>query len=251
MEPNWALAGELLLAASGLWPTDPLTRDTAEEAEKLPKAWAEEMRALLEGKPKRKPKQAPAIRYLATWKRLNIESDSEPLVAQLLDGRIAGAFKAVRDRALRYLQKELQPLVVDDLQGSRFLEPSLSQQLRGNQLVAVANNPGAVIYSLRAGVVSPDALELFHKVFPAIDDLVRRTYDRELMRQRTARASYRIPWPAEVVLRALFGVPMGTAPASPPASGGLAPEAQLPSIEIRRDRLEAQTRTDRVADLGP
>src|SRR6185436_1932395 len=98
MEPNWALAGELLLAASGLWPTDPLTRDTAEEAEKLPKAWAEEMRALLEGKPKRKPKQAPAIRYLATWKRLNVESDSEPLVAQLLDGRIAGAFKAVRDR---------------------------------------------------------------------------------------------------------------------------------------------------------
>lgn len=255
MEPNWALAGELLLAASGLWPTRPLDRRVAAAALTLPKEWAAELTKLMTGAPATKPARAPAVKFLATWRRLIAAEDgsdltTDQLAAEIISPEIAGAYKDVRKRALQYLQDEWGPVVVDDLQGSRLLGPSLSHQLRANQLVAVVGNPGRVVYHLRAGVVAPLELEALRAVYPATNELLSHLYNVELKRQREARASYRIPWSAEVVLRVLLGVPLGVAPPAEAEAEARA-AAEPPSIEIRREREDVETRTDRVTDLGP
>jgi hypothetical protein len=258
-EPNWALAGELLLAVSGLWPTNPLTPEDAEKARALPKAWAEELERLLSGGDKTKAPRSPKIRYLATWKRLNDAEpdDADALTVLVEDKQIASAYKKARDNAFDYLTEAMRPVMIDDLQQTRLLEPSVGQQLLANELVATAGDPGRVVYSLRAGLVAADSVDLVREVFPATDALIQRLIGLELHRQRTRRATYRVPWSAEVVLRAYLGEPIGTAgpTASIAAEGPDGEQAQVapevPDIGIRRDRADTETRTDRVADLGP
>jgi len=257
-EPNWALAGELLLAVSGIWPSEPLTPRQAAEAMALPKAWAEEIRKLLSGAQKTQPPSSPQVRFLATWKKLNADDGADELVVLVEDKKIADAYKAARDRVIDYLTGPLRPVMVEDLQQRRLLEPSVGQQLLANEVVATANDPGRVVYSLRAGLVAADSLELVRAAYPEIDLLIRRTIGIELQAQRTRRAGYRVPWSAELVLRGYLGEPTGVAR---PGSSGEAgtPDADqaaqampdVPSIDIRRDRRDAETRVEKVADLSP
>lgn len=259
-EPNWALAGELLLAVSGLWPAHPLTPKDADAARALPKAWAEEIRVLLEGGRKTKAPSSPPVRFLSTWKRLNDEEPdhADGLIALVENKQIADAYKKARDATIDALKGPLRPVMIEDLQQTRLLEPSIGQQLLANEVVATANDPGRVVYSLRAGLVAADSVELVRLVYPSIDELVQRLIGIELQRQRARRASYRVPWSAEVVLRAYLGEPIGTAgPVESVAAEGpegeqaQAPAPEVPDIGIKRDRADVETKTDRVADLGP
>lgn len=253
LEPNWALAGELLLATSGLWPSKPLLPKDAAAAMALPKEWAEEIEKLLEGKPRTKPPSSPEVRFLATWKRLNDDEGFEGITALVENKKIASAYEKARNAALGYLTERLEPVMVDDLQQTRWLEPSIGQQFLANQLVATANDPGRVVYSLRAGLVAADAVDLVREVYPAIDALVQNLVSLELQRQRARRASYRVPWSAESVLRAYLGEPIGTAaPEAPEEAQAAGPPPgmpEVPTIDIRRNAEEAQTRTDRLTDL--
>lgn len=257
--PNFALAGELLVVASGLWPADPLERDAADKARALPKEWAIEISTLLSGGAPTKPWKAPAVKYLATWRKLAADKRSDDLSALIGLPQIRRAYVDARDGAINYLRQTLKPITVTDLAGPRLLEPSTSEQQRANALVAVVENPGRIVYGLRAGLISPDYLDVLEQVYPALQDWLKRAVSMELFRQRSRRAGYRVPYPAEVVLRPLLGLPPGAAgtvsaasqPDDGPGSSSQGPAAELPDIQIQRKRQEAQTKADRVSDLSP
>jgi hypothetical protein len=260
--PNFSLAGELLLAASGLWPAAPLTRDDADKATKLPKEWADELSTLLSGGPQTKPWRAPPVRYLATWRKLNHDEGSGDLAQFIGLPQIRSEYVNARDRAIKYLRTALQPIRVEDLAGPRLLEPSTSEQQRANSLLAVVGDPGRIVYGLRAGLLSPDYLEALAEVYPAVEDWLDRTVHIEILSQQARRSSYRVPYRAEVVLRVLLGEPPGAGGTvvgsdsgdsadQAPGSAAEGPAAELPDIQIQRRRQDDQTKADRVSDLSP
>jgi hypothetical protein len=244
-EPYWALAGELLQAVSGLWPAEPLTRKDGEAAEALPKQWAEEIRALLSGAGTTKAREAPPIRYMATWRRLVEDEGAGDVTAQLQEPEVIAAYTAARERAVDYLTNEMRPVTVDELQGSRFLEPSVSQQLSANELIA-ALDPGRIVYGLRSGLVVPEAVELMRAVYPQVYGLLNQIIGAELLQQRARRASYRVPWRAEMALRAFLGSPVGTTSATDTPE----PEQAAPIDFKPRSRRETETRVDELQASG-
>lgn len=249
--PNWALAGELLLAVADVWPTKALGKADARKALGLLKEWRDEIRTLLEGGAPTKPKKASAVAFLGTWRRINDdEGEAAELAAQDLNTKeIVDAFKDARGRALAHLKGAFKPIKLAELAGPRLLEPGISQLQRAAAIRAMVGDPGRVVYGLRAGQLSPDGLAVLEDVYPAILKKLRELVGLELMRQRTRRANYRCPWLAEIALRFLLDAPFGATPEKPSSPADQDPGQDVPDIQVGRGRNpQALTGVDRLSE---
>jgi hypothetical protein len=248
-EPNYALGGEMLLVVSGVWPTSLIGPDEVQAAKKAVKNWQAEIRTLLEGAAQTKPHRPTQVKFLATWKRLQETDVDGRATAAIASPEIISTYKAARERAVEHLRGVFKPLHLEDLAGSRLIEPGPSRVQAASEVLATINDLGRVVYGLRAGSISPDAFVAVRLVFPAVYKMLDEMIGAELFRQRTRKATYRVPWHAEVVLRAFLGQPMGVIDVDSGEAAAEGEDVGAPDLpEVSFGKRRDLTKVDRLAD---
>lgn len=253
MADNVALAAELLVATSGLWPEKPLGPGSANDAKALPKAWAGQIADLLApGSRPTKSRKSPVIPYLPTWAKLNTRRTREDQVASaaINDPQISAAYQNKLVDARLYLHDSWHPLKLQTIVGPKLLEPATSELERCSDLYALVSDPSRMLDSLRAGSVLQADVDAIQTVYPEIYGLLSDLISGELLRQKARRKSYEPPYYAELAVQVFLGIPQGNPVEAVSTDQTSQTPEEPPQVDIKIDKPDLGTKAEKVADLG-
>jgi hypothetical protein len=207
-EPNWALAGECLLAVTTPWPGGPISPEHGAEAEEIFQRLEEYAQDFCKFEPFTPFEMPQAI---ASFKVGYVACASmspeeyELYTSDLASPDLIMAWTEACERARAYLRYVWPVNVRETPTGPEWEDPSTTDGNKTAACLAIVKRPETLFLEMRSGSASPEMFEAAKEVFPELYGKMKSIM--EAASKQAGAEGRKCPWAHEFQLRQLFDVP--------------------------------------------
>jgi hypothetical protein len=244
-----SLGSDLLLAVSGVFPTEAITVEDARAAEGALITWANRLRRWVgqdDQEPFTLPKDRDPDKTLEKLARVMTSAETAVITADLTDVDLEADYLTSLLAARRYLVDAWPSAVIETAAGQRPLPLSQDELDEILSLVAVVDDPDRVIDEVEMLTLTPSQAEAFRLNYPALSATLLGVLRVALTDRGARNKEWEPPPEREDVIRTLAGL-------SPEAPIVIPDQIShdLPPLNLEKAISSTQTRAQRVeAPIG-
>lgn len=238
-----SIAAEALVAASGIFPDEPLGPQDGLAARALEGEWRSQIKTFFERSKPYRFRLYPRPAHEATLDKLTTAPDGVMLTSKLTDPDLAADYLTVLSNAREYVRERWPSLSMETFTGPRLLEPGWTAMAAAWAVLAVVDDPSRLLVEILSATVQTDQVAAVKTVFPNLYQMLLAIIDDRKQIELAKKKSWTVPWAKERVIRILYQLPPDVSISEAPQP----PAKSAATTRVRFDFGSSQTRAQRIA----